>query len=207
MVMNYDYLFKLVAVGNHGVGKSCFIHKLSEGNFSSKYAPTIGVDLRVVFDDSGDGKRVKCHVWDTAGQEQFMSITRSYLKGAAGAFLMYDCSDACSFDDLDIWRRILHQECPVGLTAVVVECKNDKRRVIEREKGEQYANDNGMPFVSISSLNGEGVQEVIPRMCSKLFADKVNKGIMHGIRSSNPVVVKHQPQSAKHRPFDCCTIV
>eukprot|EP01119_Soliformovum_irregulare_P010009 TRINITY_DN2424_c0_g1_i1.p1 TRINITY_DN2424_c0_g1~~TRINITY_DN2424_c0_g1_i1.p1 ORF type:complete len:133 (-),score=4.38 TRINITY_DN2424_c0_g1_i1:463-861(-) len=88
-IMSYDYLFKYIIIGDSGVGKSCLLLQFTDKRFQPAHDLTIGVEFgsRMI---SIDGKQVKLQIWDTAGQESFRSITRSYYRGAAGALLVYD---------------------------------------------------------------------------------------------------------------------
>ena len=109
MIKEYDYLFKLVIIGNSGVGKSSLLLRFADDSFSDSYLTTIGVDFRFRTLPI-DGKNVKLQIWDTAGQERFRTITSAYYKvsflvyifqGADGIVMVYDISNENSFDDID----------------------------------------------------------------------------------------------------------
>ena len=181
--MDYDYVFKIILIGDHGVGKSCFINVLSDSVYYPDYTPTIGVDLRVVHADLTEGKRVKCYVWDTAGQEQFQSITRSYFKGAAGAIVMYDTCDRSSFISVNKWLTLLDEECNISnLPKVLVASKCDKEEVVKDWDVKALVEEYKMPFIKISSLNNKNVSCVVPFLCEEIVEKSLKKGILNGIR-------------------------
>lgn len=99
---DYDYLFKLVLIGDSGVGKSCLLLRFADDNFTDSYISTIGVDFRfrtITIDD----KIVKLQIWDTAGQERFRTITSAYYRGADGIIMVYDVTSSESFDHVEEW--------------------------------------------------------------------------------------------------------
>jgi len=98
----YDYLFKLLLIGNSSVGKSCILLRFSDNIFNDNFLPTIGVDFKIRTFDL-QSKTIKMQIWDTAGQERFKTITSSYYRGAHGVILVYDITDRQSFKDLENW--------------------------------------------------------------------------------------------------------
>ena len=101
-MLNYHLLFRLIVVGDSGVGKSCFVQQFLDGTVREGHDVTVGVEfgsktIKV------RGKNIKLQVWDTAGQENFRSITRSYYRGAIGAFVVYDMSRRITFDHIQSW--------------------------------------------------------------------------------------------------------
>lgn len=168
--MDYDYVFKIILIGDHGVGKSCFISVLSNDVYYPNYTPTIGVDIRVVYTQVTECKRVKCHIWDTAGQEQFHAITRSYFNGAAGAIVVYDTSDHSSFNSVKKWLAIIDAESKVpNLPKVLVAAKCDKEDAVNDSDAKALAEEYEMPFIKISSLHNQKVSCVVPALCEEIF--------------------------------------
>ena len=99
MNTEYDYLFKLLIIGDSGVGKSCLLLRFAEGTYTDSYISTIGVDFKI-HTVNLDGKVVKLQIWDTAGQERFRTITSSYYRGAHGIIVVYDVTDQETFSEL-----------------------------------------------------------------------------------------------------------
>uniref|UniRef100_A0A3Q3KKN7 small monomeric GTPase n=1 Tax=Monopterus albus TaxID=43700 RepID=A0A3Q3KKN7_MONAL len=115
MAKKYDFLFKLLLIGDSGVGKTCLIIRFAEDNFNSTYISTIGIDFKVKTIEV-DGKKVKLQVWDTAGQERFKTITTAYYRGAMGIILVYDITDEKSFQNIQNWMKSI-KETKVKLSA------------------------------------------------------------------------------------------
>uniref|UniRef100_A0A915I0H3 Uncharacterized protein n=1 Tax=Romanomermis culicivorax TaxID=13658 RepID=A0A915I0H3_ROMCU len=91
----YDYLFKLLLIGDSGVGKSCLLLRFADDTYTDSYISTIGVDFKIRTIEL-DGKTIKLQIWDTAGQERFRTITSSYYRGAHGIIVVYDITDQVS---------------------------------------------------------------------------------------------------------------
>uniref|UniRef100_A0A453M9K3 Uncharacterized protein n=2 Tax=Aegilops tauschii subsp. strangulata TaxID=200361 RepID=A0A453M9K3_AEGTS len=98
---DYDYLIKLLLIGDSGVGKSCLLLRFSDGSFTTSFITTIGIDFKIRTVEL-DGKRIKLQIWDTAGQERFRTITTAYYRGAMGILLVYDVTDEASFNSMDL---------------------------------------------------------------------------------------------------------
>lgn len=103
----YDYLIKLLIIGDSGVGKTCLLLRFAEDNFTASHLTTIGIDFKIK-NIEVDGKDIKLQIvshnqWDTAGQERFRTITTTYYKGAMGIILAYDCTDENSFANIRNW--------------------------------------------------------------------------------------------------------
>jgi Ras-related protein Rab-1A len=131
MNQDYDYLFKLLLIGNSSVGKSSLLLRFSDNIFSERYhfylfsfLPTIGVDFKIrTFESSGS--TVKLQIWDTAGQERFKTITASYYKGAHGIILVYDITDRQSFKDIENWLAEVDKYGNENVVKMLVGNKSD----------------------------------------------------------------------------------
>ncbi|ETN69598.1 Ras family protein [Necator americanus] len=100
----YDLLFKLLLIGDSGVGKTCILYRFSDDAFNTTFISTIGIDFKIKTIELR-GKKIKLQIWDTAGQERFHTITTSYYRGAMGIMLVYDITNAKSFDNIAKWLR------------------------------------------------------------------------------------------------------
>ena len=102
MNSEYDYLFKLLLIGDSGVGKSCLLLRFADDTYTESYISTIGVDFKIRTIEL-DGKTIKLQIWDTAGQERFRTLTSSYYRGCHGIILVFDVNERSSFDNLKQW--------------------------------------------------------------------------------------------------------
>jgi Ras-related protein Rab-8A len=120
----YDYLIKLLLIGDSGVGKSCLLLRYSDDSFTSSFITTIGIDFKIksiLIDDS----KVKLQIWDTAGQERFRTITTAYYRGAMGILLVYDVSDENSFINVRNWMRQIDQNAAENVNRILIGNKSD----------------------------------------------------------------------------------
>ncbi|VDM56962.1 unnamed protein product [Angiostrongylus costaricensis] len=157
----FDYLFKIVLIGDMGVGKTCVVQRFRNGTYVDRQGTTIGVDFTMktlVI----EGKRVKLQIWDTGGQERFRTITQSYYRSANGIVLCYDITCKQSFDNLQRWIDDVSKFAAPNVVKLLVatKCDLEDQRVIEREEGEilQRANGQGMfSIVETSAKNNVNV--------------------------------------------------
>ncbi len=160
---DYDLLFKFIVIGNVSVGKSCLLLQFVDKRFRGEHASTIGVDFGSSIVEI-KGKKIKLQIWDTAGSEDFASITRAYYREAAGALLVYDISSRDSFLQLSNWLQNIKTYCTnraVTITLVGNKCDlPESERVISRQQGEDFARENGLLFFETSAKTGKNVQEV-----------------------------------------------
>ena len=101
--MSYNYLFKLIVIGDPGVGKTALVQQLTKKQFPQHYETTIGIDFATKTILIKDNMLIKSHIWDTAGQENFSSIIASYYREVAGAMVVFDLTNAESFDHCAFW--------------------------------------------------------------------------------------------------------
>ncbi|KAI5395385.1 Ras- protein RABE1a, variant 2 [Lathyrus oleraceus] len=121
---DYDYLIKLLLIGDSGVGKSCLLLRFSDGSFTTSFITTIGIDFKIRTIEL-DGKRIKLQIWDTAGQERFRTITTAYYRGAMGILLVYDVTDESSFNNIKNWIRNIEQHASDNVNKILVGNKAD----------------------------------------------------------------------------------
>ena len=139
MLGNYDFLFKLIMIGNSGVGKSSILYQLLDNNFVD-HPHTIGVDFGMMVKDYR-GKKVKLQIWDTAGQENYLSITRSYYRNVNVVIMVYDVNNRNSFDSLKKWiSEVKNNVDDPGVCVILVGNKIDlSGRVVSHVEGEEFA--------------------------------------------------------------------
>merc|ERR1711939_905039 len=120
----YDYLFKLLLIGDSGVGKSCLLLRFADDTYTETYISTIGVDFKIRTVEI-DGKVIKLQIWDTAGQERFRTITSSYYRGAHGIIVVYDVTDHETYDAVERWMTEIDRFAGPEVNKMIVGNKCD----------------------------------------------------------------------------------
>ncbi|CAI9779026.1 unnamed protein product [Fraxinus pennsylvanica] len=159
---DYDYLIKLLLIGDSGVGKSCLLLRFSDGSFTTSFITTIGIDFKIRTIEL-DGKRIKLQIWDTAGQERFRTITTAYYRGAMGILLVYDVTDESSFNNIRNWIRNIEQHASDNVNKILVGNKADmdeSRRAVPTSRGQALADEYGIKFFETSAKTNMNVEEV-----------------------------------------------
>ncbi|XP_076438989.1 ras-related protein Rab-8A-like [Babylonia areolata] len=160
MAKTYDYLFKLLLIGDSGVGKTCLLFRFSEDAFNSTFISTIGIDFKIRTIEL-DGKKIKLQIWDTAGQERFRTITTAYYRGAMGIMLVYDITNEKSFDNIRNWIRNIEEHASKDVEKMVLgnKCDMNDRRQVSKERGEQLAIEHGIKFMETSAKASVNVDD------------------------------------------------
>ncbi|KAH9261018.1 hypothetical protein BASA81_000722 [Batrachochytrium salamandrivorans] len=165
MSTSYDHLFKIVLIGDAGVGKSSLLLRFTDDRFEDGHLSTIGVDLRVKFVDidKPTPKRIKVTVWDTAGQERFRTLTASYFHKVQGLILVYDVTRRETFDNLEMWNQEIDVNTDGSpVVRILVGNKVDEAaggRQVSKREGEQWAQQHSMLFVESSAKTRTGVSQ------------------------------------------------
>uniref|UniRef100_A0AAY5KC40 small monomeric GTPase n=2 Tax=Protacanthopterygii TaxID=41705 RepID=A0AAY5KC40_ESOLU len=148
----YDLLFKLLLIGDSGVGKTCVLFRFSDDAFNTTFISTIGIDFKIKTVEL-QGKKIKLQIWDTAGQERFHTITTSYYRGAMGIMLVYDITNAKSFENISKWLRNIDEHANEDVERMLLgnKCDMEDKRVVPKAKGEQIAREHGIRFFETSA--------------------------------------------------------
>lgn len=166
----YDYLIKLLLIGDSGVGKSCLLLRYSDDSFTSSFITTIGIDFKIKSIAIGDSK-VKLQIWDTAGQERFRTITTAYYRGAMGILLVYDVADETTFSNVRNWMRQIEQNAAENVNRILIGNKADvdeADRKVTFAQGKALADEYGIKFFETSAKLNKNVDEAFMAIASDI---------------------------------------
>jgi len=166
---DYDYLFKLLLIGDSGVGKSCLLLRFADNTYTDSYISTIGVDFKIRTLDI-DGKTVKLQIWDTAGQERFRTITSSYYRGAHGIIVVYDVTDKVSFNNVKQWLGEIDRYACQSVNKLLVGNKADlvEKKVVDYNEAKEFADSLGISFLETSAKSAQNVEEAFLTMTRQI---------------------------------------
>jgi Ras-related protein Rab-1A len=165
----YDYLFKLLLIGDSGVGKSCLLLRFADDTYTESYISTIGVDFKIRTIEL-EGKTVKLQIWDTAGQERFRTITSSYYRGAHGIIVVYDVTDSETFSNVKQWLQEIDRYASEGVDKLLVGNKSDltNKKVVEYSVAKEFADQLNIPFLETSAKNATNVEQAFLTMAKQI---------------------------------------
>ncbi|MED6143440.1 Golgi membrane exchange factor (Ric1p-Rgp1p) subunit [Stylosanthes scabra] len=215
-----DYMFKIVMIGDSGVGKSQLLNRFVKNEFNMKSKATIGVEFltKTVLMDH---KVVKAQIWDTAGQERYQAITTAYYRGATGALLAYDITNRQTFDHIEKWLEELRMHTDKNIIVMLVGNKSDlsSARAVPVEAAKDLAERENLFFIEASALESKNVESAFLGLLSQVYRtvskkhiildgtesnwDKVNLEL-GGTKIKMPLQ-EPECQKAKKR-FNCCSI-
>lgn len=167
---DYDYLFKIVLIGDSGVGKSNILSRFTRNEFCLESKSTIGVEfatrtLQV------EGKTIKAQIWDTAGQERYRAITSAYYRGAVGALLVYDITKKQTFDNVQRWLRELRDHADSNIVVLMAGNKSDLNhlRAVQEDEGQALAEKEGLSFLETSALEAYNVEKAFQIILTEIY--------------------------------------
>ncbi|KAK8930938.1 Ras-related protein RABA2a [Platanthera zijinensis] len=209
----YDYLFKVVLIGDSGVGKSNLLSRFTRNEFCLESKSTIGVEfatrtLQV------EGRIIKAQIWDTAGQERYRAITSAYYRGALGAVLVYDVTKPTSFENISRWLKELRDHADSNIVIMLVGNKTDLKHLqaVASEDAQGFSEKEGLSFVETSALEAINVEKAfemilgdIYRIISKktLSTSEPGPGSSGGIKEGKTVLVSGS--EAINTKKQCCS--
>jgi len=191
---NYDLLFKLLLIGDSGVGKTCILFRFSDDSFNASFISTIGIDFKIKTIEL-DGRKIKLQIWDTAGQERFHTITTSYYRGAMGIMLVYDVTQARSFENINKWLRNIDDHASDDVVKMLIgnKCDMENQRCITRARGEALAREHAIPFFETSAKDNQNIEKAffeVTRLILKKTpassSDPSNGGSIGDLKSNKP---------------------
>ena len=210
-IISYDYLLKYIIIGDSYVGKSTILRKFVHGEFNKEYQATIGVEFGVKNIDIKN-KTYRIQIWDTAGQENYKSITKSYYKHSACSIIVYDITSQKSFQNVLSWIEDCKRECSKSVFMILVGNKIDleDKREVTTEEGQELAERYNMLFLETSALKGDYIQELFTKSVEEI-SKKIEKGeydledkdsgIQEGSKGKKNIDIKNSDTKKKKKKF------
>lgn len=168
---HYDYLYKIVLIGDSCVGKSNLLSRFTRDEFNLETKSTIGVEFATKSVRLGDNKVIKAQIWDTAGQERYRAITSAYYRGAVGALLVYDISKRTSYDNVERWLKELRDHADKNIVILLVGNKSDLKhlRGVSPDEARAYAEKEQLAFIETSALDSTNVDEAFRQILREIY--------------------------------------
>eukprot|EP01002_Notosolenus_urceolatus_P008890 NODE_3350_length_940_cov_7.136925_g2792_i0.p1 GENE.NODE_3350_length_940_cov_7.136925_g2792_i0~~NODE_3350_length_940_cov_7.136925_g2792_i0.p1 ORF type:complete len:219 (+),score=30.86 NODE_3350_length_940_cov_7.136925_g2792_i0:181-837(+) len=174
----FAFLFKYIIIGDTGVGKSCLLLQFTDKRFTPVHDLTIGVEFgaRII---TIENKQIKLQIWDTAGQESFRSITRSYYRRTPGALLVYDITRRETFDHLTQWLEDARQHANANMTIMLIgnKCDLENKRQVPTSEGQRFADEHGLLFLETSAKTAENVEAAFIQTAEMIYQKIQNKEV------------------------------
>ncbi|KAH7105210.1 ras-domain-containing protein [Auriculariales sp. MPI-PUGE-AT-0066] len=184
---NYDYLFKVVLIGDSGVGKSNLLSRFTRNEFNLESKSTIGVEF-ATRSINVDGKTVKAQIWDTAGQERYRAITSAYYRGAVGALLVYDIAKHATYVNVTRWLKELRDHADSNIVIMLVGNKSDLKhlRAVPTEEAKSFAAENSLSFIETSALDASNVESAFQTILTDIYRIVSSKALEQAADSIKP---------------------
>ncbi|KAB2043158.1 hypothetical protein ES319_D02G270800v1 [Gossypium barbadense] len=200
MSTEYDYLFKLLLIGDSSVGKSCLLLRFADDSYLDSYISTIGVDFKIRTVEL-DGKTIKLQIWDTAGQERFRTITSSYYRGAHGIIIVYDVTEMESFNSVKQWLNEIDRYANDSVCKLLVGNKCDlvENKVVDTQRAKAFADELVIPFLETSAKDAINVEQAFLTMAGAIKKKMGNQPTANKVAGS--VQIKGKPIEQKG---NCC---
>lgn len=202
----YDYLFKLLLIGDSGVGKTCVLFRFSDDQYNATFISTIGIDFKIRTIEM-DGKKIKLQIWDTAGQERFRTITTAYYRGAMGIMLVYDVTCEKSFENIRTWIRNIEAHASEDVERMILgnKCDMDANRQVAYERGESLAAEYHVPFLETSAKNNVNVDKAFQMMATAIKT-KMDQKAAAPVKPSSNTLPQLNSRSGKQES-SCCSLM
>ena len=199
-----DNSFKILTIGESGVGKTSILRRYVENKFQKHHLSTIGIDYMAKTIKIND-KEIKLKIWDTAGQERYRNITSHIYKGADGIILVFDVTDEVSFNQISDWMEQINANVSkdeVSLILIGNKCDLEER-IVNQEKGEEMANSLNIKYYETSALKGIGINEAFEGLTKMILKNRDKK---KGIVTRSISIASNKPENIieKNKRRGCC---
>jgi len=166
----YNFLFKIVLIGESGVGKSNLLSRFTRNEFNLESKSTIGVEFATK-SITTENKTIKAQIWDTAGQERYRAITSAYYRGAVGALLVYDIAKRTSYDNVSRWLKELRDHADANIVIMLVGNKKDLRhmRQVQTDEAKEFCKQHKLFFIETSALADSNVTTAFETILKEIY--------------------------------------
>lgn len=173
----YEFIFKIVLLGDAGVGKSNLVYRFTKNDFNFGSKSTIAVEFSTKTVELDDNRSCKAQIWDTSGQERYRSIASSYYRGAVGALVCYDITSKSSFDSVLGWIKEFGKFADDDCLIMVVGTKMDleAKREVSQQDGLDFARENGLAFIETSAKDAVGVDTAFSRIVQEIYKLQIRR--------------------------------
>jgi len=205
-MQDYDYLFKILLIGDSSVGKSSILLRFADGIYTDTYISTIGVDFKIKTINN-NGKTCKLQIWDTAGQERFRTITTSYYRGAHAIIICYDITDSITFENVKRWLHECVLYASKNVVKLLVGNKSDleKKRAISYHSGKELADMYDMTFYEVSAKENTNIDELFSAVGDDIIKSRIELEIMLAQKESDKSKIKiTEPNNVDIYGGKCC---
>jgi len=187
----YDYLYKVVLIGDSGVGKSNLLSRFTRNEFNLETKSTIGVEF-ATRSIQADGKTIKAQIWDTAGQERYRAITSAYYRGAVGALLVYDIAKNVTFKNVERWLAELRENAAGNIVIMLVGNKSDLRhlREVPTDTSKEFSEKNNLLFIETSALDSTNVELAFQNILTEIYHQSARPTVTSTNTSEEPTSSK-----------------
>ncbi|KAL1823172.1 hypothetical protein DCAR_0311037 [Daucus carota subsp. sativus] len=206
----YDYLFKLVLIGDSGVGKSNLLSRFTRNEFNLESKSTIGVEFATKTLNV-DSKVIKAQIWDTAGQERYRAITSAYYRGAVGALLVYDITRNITFENIERWLKELRDHTDPNIVVMLIGNKSDLQHLaaVSTEDAKAFAERESLYFMETSALEATNVENAFKEVLSQIYHIVSKKAVETGNEAaslpSKGETINVKDDSSAPKKSGCCS--
>jgi Ras-related protein Rab-1A len=198
----YDYIYKVLLLGDSSVGKTCFLLRYADDTFNDNHITTIGLDYRLKMINLENDKIIKLQVWDTAGQDRFRAITKNYYKGAHGIILIYDVTNQSTFSNIKNWLSQIKENTTEKVKIIIVGNKIDDEllRKVSIEEGKKLSEENDITFFETSAKQNIRVADAFNYLTKEIY--KYNSAGDNNKKKKDNVVITGNNNGVKKT--QCC---